>query len=234
MDAREAITMTPWAWCQYVRGLARERQPASGEVPYLDLLLTYVIDCDLSREDFQSLLSRCAAEPAGGLAEAARGLQTAWQRAQVEPPPPPRMLPLRETLRTVGGLLDGAGCKIASMTLSHGSMRVETFGDVGPDGLGLPERTLLAHADLRQYSAAYMALRGQGATTTPSDRIRYETALRLVGEALEGLPEQEFELIVTPQLVTVQGSSGYAHTFNLDNLLAPSAARVEPPPAPTG
>src|SRR5581483_8807903 len=96
---------TPQEWCYRILTALRQHQVHRREVGSLETLLSYFIELDPSAEAFTALLSQYAADPRPEIAQAAGHLQGAWRRAQLDNAQPP-VMPLQETLRTFGALLD--------------------------------------------------------------------------------------------------------------------------------
>jgi hypothetical protein len=208
----ESSLLTPKEWCERVLAALRQRKGGGPGAAYMEMMLTYLIDLDPRREEFDKLLARYIGDVGSGLAGAADLLQQSWQRAESATGAPP----LTETLRTLGGVLDDARAPLAH--LSIGPERV-LFQPLAP----VSSRTLNP-TELRQESAARAALRGQvppDAATAPG---RYEPLMRALGVALAIEPEQSFEVYVTPRAIVVEGSAGYFAVFTRDQFAGPPAS----------
>jgi len=209
--------LTPQAWCRRVLTSLNQRQVAGREAGYLEMLLTYFIERDPSSESFTTLLAQFASDPRPGIAEAAGLLQRSWLRGRTGSAAPP-FPPLPEALRTIGGLLDDGDVRFAHVAITAQGVRVLTFGD------GEPSQRTIDLAELQQEIAERTALRGQ-VPAAPS--TRRETLLRAVGTVLEEEPAQDYDIVVMPRVVVVEGTVEYYRVFSTDELAELAAAAVE-------
>jgi hypothetical protein len=217
LDGLPSPPLTPQAWCRRVLTSLNQRQVPAREAGYLEMLLTYFIERDPSPEGFTALLAQFAADPRAGIAEAAGLLQQSWLRGRTGSAAPP-FPPLSEALRTVGGLLDDSAARYAHIALTSQGVRLLTFGD------GEPSQRTIDLAELQQEIAARTALRGQ---VSPASSARRELLLRAVGWVLEPEPAQDYDIIVMPRVVVVEGAEQYYRLFSTEELVELAAAAIE-------
>jgi hypothetical protein len=207
---------TPRDWCHRVLAAIRQHHVQRRDVGSLETLLSYFIELDPPTETFDALLAQYAGDSRVDIARAATHLQGAWRRAQVDTARPPA-LPLQETLRTFGALLDQWGTRNAYVAVSAEAPRMSMFGEGRQQGelrhlsLGPPE--------LAQEVAARTALRGHVAPADPTDPSRFETRLRAIGADLDGEAPQAYELVVTRRTIVIEGSANYYRVCTADALL---------------
>ncbi len=207
----EALALDPCAWCRNALSTLTQRRLPGQDIAYLSLLLTCFIELAPSPETFGDLLARYAADRRPGIAEAARIIQRAWRR-EYRGVAESRRPPLQETLRTLGGLLDEAGAKIACLAVGPEQTRVQTFGEARQRHLGL--------GDLQREIAGRVARRGQVLPTDPTAPTRFETLLRAVGAMLDSEPDLAYQLVVTPDQVVVDSGDGTPQVFTAPQLSA--------------
>jgi hypothetical protein len=141
-------------------------------------------------------------------------LQEAWAKAQPEPGGELPSLP--ETLRTLGGQLDQSGARAAVVVIAEGQDHAEVFGEstlFSLSSLSVVETKQLAPEEVQQASAAQMALRGQVPPADAGLGEGYESLLRAVGEELERADIRDCQIVVTRQIVSVEGPNGYSRVF---------------------
>ncbi len=203
---RAAGTLSPRAWCRRLLTLLSQRQEPAPDVAYLQLLLTTCIQLDLAPEALDAWLAQHVASARPGVADAAAVLRRAWQREQDAPANLP---PLSEQLRTLGGLLDEVGARVAAFAVADGQAEVHTFQKAH-------EQTLEPR-HLQRESRLRAALRGRGPRAIPAGP-RYEPLLRVLGTVLEAEPPQAYEVLVTPRAIVVDGATTGCQVFTLDQL----------------
>jgi hypothetical protein len=201
--------MTPQAWCQRVLGALTHRRLEARKSQRLELLLRYFIDLDPSHEDFDGLLARHATDARASNAAVAQQLEQAWLRTRIGTLQMP-LLPLQETLRTLGALLDEYDADAGFVAVVAGNTKVQPFGEWKPRAL--------EPLELLHEIAARTALRGQIRHADPTDPSRYETRLRAVGAELDRLPRQAYQLLVSRQTIVAEGSADCYEVFTTESL----------------
>ncbi len=179
------------------------------------MLLTYFIDLDPSPGEFHQRLRRYVADARPGIADAAATIQAAWARALAAPQSP--ALPLSEVLRTLGALVDQEQAEMATLEVRPGEVTVRVLGRAG-------ERRLRTQ-ELQQESAARQALRGQ-VPVGPRAAPCFEPLLRILGRDLEREAAQDYTIVVTPDIIGVEGSAGYYALFPVGALEARAHSAV--------
>jgi hypothetical protein len=217
LDALPTPPLTPQAWCRRVLTSLNQRQVTGREAGNLEMLLTYFIERDPTHENFNTLLAQFVADPRTGIAEAAGLLQQSWLRGRTGSAAPP-FPPLAEALRTVGGLLDDANVRYAHIAVTSQGIRLLTFGG------GEPSQRTIDLAELQQEIAARTALRGQ---VPPTSTVRRELLLRTLGWVLEPEPAQDYDIIVTPRAVVVDGAEQYYRLFSAEELVELAVEGIE-------
>ncbi|HEY7061991.1 MAG TPA: response regulator [Chloroflexota bacterium] len=213
---------TPRGWCRRLLTLLGQQQAHAPDMAYLQMLLTSCIQLDPTPEAFDAWLAQHVASARPGIADAAAVLRRAWQREEGAP----AIAPLSEQLRTLGGLLDEVGARVAAFAVAGGQAQVRTYQEA-------PAQTLEPR-QLRRESSLRAALRGSGPRVAPAGP-RYEPLLRVLGEVLEADPVQTYEVLVTPRAIVVDGDTSGCQVFTLDQLdlllRAATQERDTPPPA---
>jgi hypothetical protein len=207
--------LTPRALCRRILSAVRQRLHSDYELSYLEMLLTYFIDRNPSPASFADQLDQYVADARPGIAEAAATVRAAWQRSQQQVQEP--TLPLPEMLRLLGAALDTQQAAMATLHVQPGAVTLRIFGL-------LQEEHFDAQA-LQHEHAARQALRGHVPATSPPAAARYEPLLRALGTILEAEPPQTYTLVVTSQVVGVEGARGYFRLFSVADLLAQAQAR---------
>jgi hypothetical protein len=113
-------------------------------------------------------------------------------------------LTYQEMLRTLGTLLDEAGCPTANLRLCPQGAEVIAAG--------WNECRVWTARDLRDAAARQRRRRSAGSATT-FPRQGWRTSLRALGAHLDTLRGGSYVLTVQPDAVRVQGTSGYDQTF---------------------
>jgi hypothetical protein len=209
LSAISETELTPQAWCERVLGALTRRRLEARKSQRLELLLRYFIDLDPATAEFDALLARHATDVRPTNAAIAQQLEEAWLRTRIGATTMP-LLPLQETLRTLGALLDEYEAEAGYVSVVGGSTRVQPFGDWTPRA---QEPLELLHE-----IAARTALRGQIRHADPTDPTRYETRLRAVGIKLDAMPRQAYQLLVSRQTIVVEGSAECYEVFTTDSL----------------
>ena len=226
MSTESVGELSPQALCRRMLTALRQRLPADPELSYLEMLLLYFIDRAPTPAAFATLLARYVADARPGIADAAAVLQQAWERAHAEPAA--ALPPLAETLRVLGALADEVGAPFSMLDVRTDEAQVRLYDVVRDERLD-------ARA-LQQQSAARAALRGQVSPEAAGAPLRYEPLLRAVGALLAAEAAQTYQVIVTPQLIAVEGSAGYFGLFPTPQLAAQAhaaaQARAAPPSTP--
>jgi hypothetical protein len=118
-------------------------------------------------------------------------------------------LTYQEILRTLGTLLDEAGCLTANLRLSLQGAEVIASG--------WSERRVWTARDLGDAAARQRRSRSAGSATT-LPRQGWRLSLRALGAHLDALRGGSYVLTVQPDAVRVQGASGYDQTFPTETL----------------
>jgi hypothetical protein len=118
----------------------------------------------------------------------------------------PTPLSCQETLRTIGGVLDGAGCTIAVLALSPTGLRVSA--DVPSVR---EEWSLAALADESQRQREQRCESEPGSGTPWAKRLGWQ--LRLVGAALDLVGPGPYSIMARPEEVFVFNTQGFRRGF---------------------
>ncbi len=208
MSSTPPAPVSPRLLCRRILAGLRQRLPPDRELSSLPMLLCYFINLAPGPSEFTRRIERYVTDARPDIAAAAAVIEAAWQCSQCNPPLPPP--PLREVLRTLGALVDGMLADIATIEVGR-ELTAIRLSD-------LPrERHLDAHA-LQYEMAAQRALRGQVPGDASGLMTRYEPLLRAIGMVLENQPPQGYTIIVSHQIIGVEGTAGYYGLFPVSQL----------------
>ena len=152
MVTTSSPAVRPQVWCRYVLDLLRRHPLPTCEIPYREMVLAYFLESNPAADEFEQLLARLAAIAPGGIAEAASLLHQAWLR--VDNTSPHWQLELPEAMRTLGGLVDSSGARVARLILTPEAAQLQVFHDLGQPGQEPVVRRHLSRLDLRRESAS--------------------------------------------------------------------------------
>ena len=118
----------------------------------------------------------------------------------------PTALSYQETLRTVGGVLDAAGCTLAVIALTPVGLRLSA------DVAGVREDWSLAALAEESQRQRELRREGEPGSATPWAR-RLGWQLRLVGAALDLVGPGPYSIMARPEEVFVFNTQGFRRSF---------------------